>query len=228
MFCSKCGKPLSDQARFCASCGNIIGGAAPISVQYTGTGHVGFSPKINDPAFLKYIKNTKRWAFIFSFIMAAIAIIGFYFYGENGSEMDNPQALFIGMGLGGFFILIAVIQTIGKSRSTTWDGSVIDKKVERKRRKRYIDDDDYRWEDFTLFSVVFRSDRGKIYTRSVEDDDTQYNYYQTGDRVRHHKGLNTYEKFDKSRDSIIFCNACASLNEIQNDYCFRCKCPLLK
>ena len=49
---------------------------------------------------------------------------------------------------------------------------------------------------------------------TAEDDDTRYNYYQIGDRVRYHGSLRTYEKYDKSKDSIIFCNACASLNEI--------------
>jgi len=63
---------------------------------------------------------------------------------------------------------------------------------------------------------------------TAEDDDTVYNYYQTGDRVRHHGGLNSFEKYDKSQDDIVFCNACASLNDINDEYCFRCNCPLLK
>ncbi len=62
----------------------------------------------------------------------------------------------------------------------------------------------------------------------VEDDDTLYNYYRIGDRVRHHAGLNSYEKYDKTRDSIIFCAACATLCDIGDDVCYRCKCPLLK
>ena len=69
---------------------------------------------------------------------------------------------------------------------------------------------------------------GKKYDITVDADDTRYNYYKIGDRVRHHKGLNTYEKQNKTGDTIIFCNACASLNDIKEDYCFRCKCPLLK
>ena len=40
--------------------------------------------------------------------------------------------------------------------------------------------------------------------------------------------IEAYEKNKKSNDSIIFCNACSSLNDIEAEYCFRCKCPLLK
>ncbi|MPN17241.1 hypothetical protein SDC9_164592 [bioreactor metagenome] len=103
-----------------------------------------------------------------------------------------------------------------------------DKKVEKKRRKKSTGDNDYDWEDYTVYNVFIRSDSGKLHTIRVENDSTVYNYYQMGDRVRHHPGLNSYEKYDKSKDDIIFCAACASLNDIGNDFCTRCKCPLLK
>ena len=97
---------------------------------------IGFSSKINDPAFSKYIKNTNRWSAIFSVIIAVAAIIGFYIYGETSSEMENPQALYIGLGIGGMFLLIALFTIIGRSKSTTWDGTVVDKKIEKKRRSQ--------------------------------------------------------------------------------------------
>lgn len=188
---------------------------------------IGFSARIHDPAFAKYIKNTKVWAFMFAFILALIAVVSFFIYGETSSEMDNPEALFIGLGIGGMFIAIALLRITGISRSSAWDGLVVDKKIEKKRRKRYSGND-YYWEKYTLYTVFIRSDSGKIHTISADDDDTVFNYYQVGDKVRHHKSLNSYEKYDKSKDTIIFCNACASLNDIQNDNCFRCHCPLLK
>lgn len=198
---------------------------------------VGYSEKINDPAFEKYIKNSNRWSFSFALIIAAIAIAGFFIYGEISSEMDNPQALFIGMGIGGMFTAIAALQIIRRKGSKTWDGEVVDRKAEKKRRKRYttahIDEDgrrheDYVWEDYILYTVFIRDDNGKIHTIRTEDDDTVYNYYRVGDRVRHHGGLNSYEKYDKSGDNIIFCNACATLCDINDEICYCCKCPLLK
>lgn len=193
-------------------------------------GYIGYSYKINDEAFSKYIKRTNRWSVIFSFLIAVIAIIGFFIYGENSYEMKNPQALLIGLGIGSMFIGIAIIQIIGRKKSITWDGTVVDKTVEEKKRKRNTSDNDYYWEDFIIYTVLIQKDNvdNTIYKISGENDDTVYNYYQIGDRVRHHGGLNSFEKYDKSKDTIIFCNACASLNDIHDDYCHRCHCPLLK
>jgi len=227
MFCPHCGTNLSANAKFCKSCGKPLEVAAQTESHAINT-LVGFSERINDPAFAKYVKNTNRWSLIFSIILAAAAVIGFFIYGETSSEMENPQALWIGLGIGGMFLLIALFQVIGRGRDTTWDGTVADKKIERKERKRHTGNDDYYWETYTEYTVFFRSVNGKTHTISAEDDDTEYNYYQIGDRVRHHKGLNSYEKYDKSGDTIIFCNACATLHAIHEDHCFRCKCPLLK
>ncbi len=59
---------------------------------------MGYSTKISDPSFNKYLVNSNRWSAIFSCVLAVIAIAGFFIYGETSSEMDNPQALFIGHG----------------------------------------------------------------------------------------------------------------------------------
>ena len=76
---------------------------------------IGYSSKIKDPAFDKYIDDSNRWSAIFSCILAVIAVTGFFIYGEISSEMDNPQALFIGVGIGIMFVLIAVYQIISRS-----------------------------------------------------------------------------------------------------------------
>ena len=111
---------------------------------------------------------------------------------------------------------------IGRKMSQTWDGVVSEKYVTPKKRKR----DGYR--EHLEYTVAIKSQTGETVTLTAEDDDTCFHYYQIGDRVRHHKGLNSFEKYDKSQDTIVFCSACASLNEIQAERCFRCGCPLLK
>lgn len=186
---------------------------------------IGYSQKINDPAMVKYVKNANSWSAIFALILATAAISGFYMYGESSDEMENPESLYIGLTIGSMFLLIALFQVIGRNRSKTWDGTIVDKKITRKRRH---DKYQNRWIDYLEYTVSIQDDNGKMYYSSADDDDTIYTYYQIGDRVRHHKGLNSYEKENKSGDSSIFCNACASLNDINDDYCFRCNCPLLK
>ena len=188
----------------------------------------GYSPKINDPAFEKYLLNTNSWSAIFSVIIAGIAVVGFFIYGETSHEMDNPQALFIGIAIGSMFVLIAVYQIISRNKDTNWDGVVAEMKTEKKQRKQNSLNNDYYVHYYIEYKVLIIDENGESHTLLFEDDDTVYNYYSVGDRVRHHKGLNSYEKYDKSNDTIIFCNACGSLNDINEDYCFRCNCPLLK
>ncbi len=190
---------------------------------------MGFSPRISDPAFARYIHNSNRWAAIFSLILAVMAVVGFFVAGETGSsEMKNPQALCIGLTIGSMFVVIAMVQIRSRNRGKTWDGQVLDKTVEKKRRRRNTGNNDYYWEDYLLYTVVIRSDAGKRHEIRIEDDDTIYNYWALGDRVRHHAGLNSYEKYDKSKDAITFCSACSTINEMSNDHCWRCRCPLLK
>ena len=141
--------------------------------------------------------------------------------------MENPDALYIGLGIGSMFILIAIFQIVSRNSGSTWDGYIIDKKQILKKRKINHDNNNS-WQEYMEFTVFIKSNQGKMYCITVDDDDTLYNYYKVGDKIRHHKGLNSYEKYDKSNDTIIFCNACASQNDIGDESCHRCNCPLLK
>jgi hypothetical protein len=241
MYCENCGNEINPDKKFCRFCGNKIdtdtssaGSAAhsaqasPVYMAEAGpAGKIGYSDRVNDPSFSKYIKNTNRWSGIFAILLAVAAVIGFYIAGETSTEMDNPESLYIGFGIGGMFLLIALFQIIGRKRGKDWDGVVVDKRKLKKSCRQSSGDNDY-WVDYMEYVVVIRGDNRKKYKISVRDDDTVFNYYQIGDKVRHHGQLNSYEKYDKSRDVIIFCNACGSLNNIEDDDCFRCKCPLLK
>jgi len=223
MLCPNCGIDSEKTIRFCTACGSPL----PEQEERGGGPLIGYSSRINDPAFARYRKHSTIWSLGFAAILALAAIIGFYYYGETSGEMDNPQALYIGLGIGGMFLLIALLQILGRARSKTWDGVVTEKKREKKRRKRKSGTDTY-WQSYEAFIITIKMESGKRYELTYEDDDTVYNYYQVGDKVRHHKGLNSLEKYDKSKDRIIFCNACASLNDIRDDKCHRCSRPLLK
>lgn len=252
MYCSSCGSKIADTANFCNYCGNQIiqtnsnnkenkqiidyeetkqsipmqtVTASPVN---TNSSLIGYSNKINDPAFAKYIKNSNRYAGIFGVFLALAAVIGFTIAGEVSNDLENPEALLYGCIIGGMFLLITFFSILGKKRSKTWDGIVIDKKIEKKQRKVNSNSEDAYTETYMLYTVLIRSDEGKKHEIHVENDDTLYNYYHINDKVRHHKGLNSYEKYDKSKDTVIFCNACATRHSIQEEYCRRCKCPLLK
>ena len=240
MFCVNCGEFLQENTKFCTKCGAQTGGnsqrgpvnpinANPQFHQAPRGSLIGFSPRIQDPAYARYLKNSNRWAGIFSVILAAAAIIGFFIAGQTGAgNMKNPQALFIGMAIGGMFLLIAFFQVMRKKKDRTWDGQVVDKKIEHKRRNRETSEDSFVTENYTLFTVLIRENNGKLHPLAVENDSRYFDYFNVGDVVRHHAGFTVYEKQDKSRDATIFCIACGTKNDIQQDVCHRCKCPLLK
>lgn len=173
-----------------------------------------YSPKISDPAFDRYLRNSRKWKFQFSLILAAVAIAGFYLYGALSDEMDNPESLRIGLVIGSMFLVIGLFSASSR-KNASWDGSVVDKKI--RKTEKYL-----------VYTVYFKSQSGKVHESRAENDDTVFNYYKIGDRVRFHGKLNSYEKFDKAGDDIVFCNACAYLHDMDEEVCRNCGCPLLK
>jgi hypothetical protein len=179
----------------------------------------GFSKKIADPAYTKYKKDSVTWSFLFSVILAIVAIIGFPIYGNSTGELDWPESLFIGIVIGAMFIAIAVAQTVKRKLDKTWDGVITDKQFYVKHLSS---------ERTTKYIMEVENEAGKIKKVNWTNTPQVFNYYSIGDRVRHHQGLFYFEKYDKSKDLIILCVACRHFNDIQEDYCIRCKCPLLK
>lgn len=178
-----------------------------------------FSQKIEDPAYSKYKRDSITWSFLFSFILAIIAVIAFPIYGNHTGELDWPESLFYGMGIGGMFIAIATLQTAKRKLDKTWDGVIVDKQSYNVNSKG-----EYK----TRYILKIEKDSGKVKTIKWTDYPDIFNYYDIGDRVRHHKGLFYFEKYDKSRDTEILCISCIYFNDIKEEFCIRCKCPLLK
>jgi len=208
---------------YCRHCGARINGDAnhrcPADTPPPALPKIGYSERIRDARFAAYIRHSDQWSFLFAGILAVIAFVGFTLYGAFNDEMDNPQALLIGVGIGSMFLLIAFFQSRGRKRSATWDGTVTEKSIRKKRT-----------DNGTHLEYIVRIDQpnGKEHLLSAEDDDTMYASYRVGDAVRHHAGLNTYEKYDKTQDSALFCSACSALCDVYDTYCPYCGCPLLK
>ena len=81
MLCQNCGMQLKEGANFCGNCGKSVT-SSQFEEHKNTAGLVGFSSKINDPAFASYKRKSTAWAFIFAGILAVIAIIGFPIYGN--------------------------------------------------------------------------------------------------------------------------------------------------
>ncbi len=215
MFCPNCGFAVDKNIQYCSNCGKAF--------KTDNISLIGFSDKINDPAFQKYKKDSNSWSAIFASILAAIAIIAFPIYGMATGELEWPESLYYGIGIGSMFILIALIQILKRSLEKTWDGVIIFKDTYKQRdfRSRFKQYD-------TVYVMKIKKDNGHTKKHKWRNIPGPYHYYRVNDRVRHHKGFYYYEKYDKSHDIQIICAACNFFNEIELDACKRCKCPLLK
>lgn len=164
---------------------------------------MGFSSKIASPAFDAYKKGMTKSSYKFTLIIAVMAVVGFPIYGGVTGDIDMPYSLYYGLGIGGMFMAIALYQNRKKQTDTTWDGVVINKETNKK--KSYSDKNDEVGTDYTEYVLSVKRDDGKLYKHKFIDQPTIYNYYHIGDKVRHHKGFEYYEKYDKSKDTQILC-----------------------
>lgn len=189
---------------------------------------VGFSSRVEDPMFFKYVEHPRKWATILALVLGAAAVGGFYAAGEVGTiGLKNPQSLFVGLVVGAMFVSIALFHSLGRGGPETWDGSVQKKTVVVKRQLRYAGIFDLKTVEYQEYKIEILRDDGKRYIRKSRNG-FDFEYYQIGDRVRYHRKLGSLEKYDKSKDSIIPCNACGMINKISRENCGACGCPLLK
>ena len=186
---------------------------------------VGFSSRIDDPAFETFQAEASRWSMIFALIIAAIALVGMPIYGAASGDLHWPTSLYYGLGIGGMFVAIALVGNLKKTRDSTWDGTVIDKSTRQITRYDSASESSV---TKTIFQYKVERDDGKIFSHEQEDDATHFTYFEIGDRVRHHRGFPHYEKYDKTSPGVLLCISCGSIKDRIDDECRVCRCPLLK
>jgi len=222
LYCLECGAEIPPNFNHCQKCGEKN---RPETREEAGFTPIGYSSRINSPEFGNYQKKFKKGSFIFTIILAVLALVGIPVYGGISGDIDFPYSIYYGAGIGGLILVMAFFQNLKGRLDTTWDGEVIDKTTRRRSKFEHEDDPGT---TYTEYIIKVKRDGGKVYQNNLSSGTGVYEYFQKGDRVRHHKGLSFYEKYDKSRDNTIICVACGNLNQIKNDVCTRCKCPLLK
>ncbi len=166
----------------------------------------------------KIKRSAIRWTCVFTLLFPVVFLIA----GLFSDEVPLNEGLIIGSGLGLLLLAINLWRISGTNRPA-WDGEVI-KKLQKKRWKN---DKDGTSQSYNEYIVLIRTEAGKK-KRIVERQGDMYDYLDVGDRVRYHPALETYEKFDKSKDTYIYCNICRLRNSIRNDRCDRCKNLLFK
>lgn len=238
-ICGSCGVKLSEEVAFCPHCGAPVGEAAKglpnvpaqtaatlpqsdIPLQHQAV-LVGWSERSHDPQILEAARKNKKSAVGCAWIFVALFPIGFLLAGLFIDEMPLGEGLIIGTVLGVLMLIINFMR-IKDMKKPVWEGVVTEKFQKERRRHRDDNADTY-----TEYTTVIRTDAGKK-KRIIEKDSRRdmYDYLAVGDRVRYHPAFGTYEKYDKSKDRIIYCNVCSMMNPVENDRCKRCDNLLFK
>jgi len=231
--CTACGMELPDGAEFCVGCGKAVSQVAPEIVTPTqgtssqasqgGTGLVGFSHRCNSSEILAAAEKNKKTSIGCMWILVLVPLIGFPVAGLLMDDFPFGEALVIGVGIA-LIMLVVNLLALRRTKKPMWEGVVINKYS----KEKYEHKDDAS-KTYTEYKTIINTDAGKKKTIVEKDSGRHmYDYLSVGDRVRFHPKFGTYEKYDKSKDRIIYCNVCSMMNPIQNDRCKRCNNLLFK
>lgn len=233
-ICSACAGAMPQDAAFCIQCGVAAnnGEARPpqtdpfVSRGSRDTQHinlVGFSERYNHPEILVAAQKAKQSTIIFMWILVCVALIGFPIAGLLMDDFPFGESIIVGVCIALVMLTFGLFFLRGTKRPM-WEGVVANKFSKKKHEHR--DDSSI---VYTEFTVIITTDAGK--KKNIVEKDSRrmmYDYLAVGDRVRYHPKFGTYEKYDKSKDRIIYCNVCSMMNPIQNDRCKRCNNLLFK
>lgn len=158
--------------------------------------------------------------------MTLAPLLGFPIAGLLMQDFPFGESIIVGLGIA-LVMLVANLIALYRAKRPMWEGVVENKFSKERSRRESKDDNSYT--TYTEYSTIVRTQNGKKKT-IVERDSRRdmYDYLSVGDRVRYHPAFGTYEKYDKSKDRIIYCNVCSMMNPIKNERCKRCNNLLFK
>ena len=236
MFCPNCESKLPEGAEFCIGCGKAVNLRTPEPMEASqaassappqgDAGPVGFSDRCNSPEILAAAQKNKKSSIGCMWILVFVPLIGFPIAGLLMDDFPFGESLVIGVGIA---LVMLVVNLLGlrRTKQPMWEGVVVNKYSKEKSEHRGGEDDN--WRTYTEYNTIINTDAGKKKTIVEKDSGRHmYDYLSVGDRVRFHPRFGTYEKYDKSKDRIIYCNVCSMINPIQNDRCKRCNNLLFK
>ena len=235
-ICANCKAQIPEDAVFCINCGTAVNNGEIVSgkddtsiLQESDTietaGLVGFSERYRSPEILEAAQKNRKSSIGCMWILVFVPLIGFPVAGLLMDDFPFGESVVIGIGIA-LVMLIVNLLGLRRAKQPMWEGVVINK-FSKERREHKKSDDTYR--TYTEYTTIIRMDTGKEKKLTERDSRRDmYEYLDIGDRVRYHPKFDTFEKYDKSKDRIIYCNVCSMMNPIQNDRCKRCNNLLFK
>lgn len=193
-----------------------------------GSGPVGYSDKINDAAY--QVPERKQGGMqSMKYLLFLIPLAVLVLLWRSGVLHTGIFALLLAITV--IVGLPPILRERRLAEDKTYDG-VIDsvgrhepvsnadiRRVDTKTRKSLA---------FHTIRIIDENGKVRTYERPTPVGEDYREYYTTGDRVRHHRGFDLPEKYDKSGDDTILCIVCGRLQPMDSRRCGECGAPLLK
>ncbi len=193
---------------------------------HPASGRVGYSPRIADPSYARVRRKTIGRKLLLVVVLVIAAAVTLLWLSVDLSEVAALIAItnssLAAAAVAGLLVVVVVAGLVSWLRvgasDDAWDAVVVASDYE----DVYDDDHNYLGR---MYYVKLRRTDGQQET-IFEDTPLYYGRLRDGERVRKHRGLPGYERYDKS-DPEIICVACQHLTSTQADRCPNCDVPLL-
>lgn len=192
------------------------------------TGRVGYSDKIQDAAY-QVAAPAKQAGVSMKYMIFLVALLVLVVLWRTGML---PVWLFAVLAVVVAALMLApILRERRVAEDRTYDGTIVS--VQRMEPVANVDIrklDPGMKNKMIFHTIRIEDETGKTHTyeRTGALEEDYRAYYQTGDRVRHHRGFDLPEKYDKSGDESIVCIACGRVNSMDSRKCGQCGAPLLK
>lgn len=116
----------------------------------------------------------------------------------------------------------------------TWIGIIVDKRIKKiKKMHGYVSLWDVKnYENLgeiqKKYIIYLKNENGKKRKIKFYEREDLFKYFNIGDRVRHIKGFNLFEKEDKENDKQMLCMNCLRIDTSVNEKCPLCGVKLLR
>ena len=213
-FCWNCGKHIVKNKSNCPHCKVSYNGKNKYgNTEALGAAGIGWSNNIRHPSLKNYLRNyyklTLIWLIGLSLIVPGILIA------IGDLQLDSEGIIVLKIIIPMFWIVAFIFLYFNFGRNERdWEGEIVDKTI--------FNDDEY------IFTI--KKTNGTIYEYKKKNAERLFDYFQIGDRVHYHgkKHLQYLEKYDKTKDTIIICSSCSSVQDTRDNFCGRCGSILLK
>lgn len=196
--------------------------------EQTPGSRVGYSDKISDPAFHPATPKESSKQTL-KYLLFAVPLLVLVVLWRTDVLATWLFALLVALCV--VTALPPILKERRQAEDTTYDGNI----VSVERREPVSEADIRRLDAATrnkmiLHTLRIRDDAGKVHTyeRTGGLGEDLRTYYHPEDRVRHHKGFDLPEKYDKSGDDTVICIVCGRLNSMDSRRCTECGTVLLK